>query len=162
MRLTSVLRDWLVEMEWDDEVEVQDDEKFARFSTQYIVSGQPHRLFLEADEEIECFFIYLYTPYNASPDYADEMCRLLNRVNSVVRFGRLSFRDDGKSAPLQYKWALDLEGSEFAKKQIGNMLSSGGYALERYGQALMAVALMGLPAAEAWDKHVKPKEEQES
>ena len=52
MRITTRLQDWLRLQEWEDEIEVDEERKNSIVSTNMVVDGQTHRLYLEVDEEL--------------------------------------------------------------------------------------------------------------
>src|SRR5262249_29972196 len=124
MKLTSVLKEWMEQEEWKDEIELKDAGKGAHVDTAFGINDQRHRLVLDTDEEGEVFAVHLFSPFNVPPARMADMSRILNRLNCGLRFGRLCCWDDDDSNPVTYEHAIDVEGSKLAPKQIGHMVSA--------------------------------------
>ena len=159
--LTSALREFLDEEDWADEIEFSEDRSSARVSTNILIDGQPVRTFFEVDEDAETFGLYMYTSFSAPPSRMTGVARILNRLNSRIRLGRLCCVDDDDSNPIQFKAAIDVEGSALTARQIAVMLGAGLSTLERYGSILAQVALTDVEVDSAWDAFLEREEASE-
>ena len=161
MRLTTVLKEWLKQNEWDDEIEINDDRDFAEIATNYLIGGQKYQLYLEANELTECFDVYLYSPFDVPPARMADMTRILNRINLRLGIGRLCCIDDEEANPVQYKEGIDVDAAPFAPDHIDNMLAAGGSIFEHHSQLLTTVALTDVSADAAWSKFLEEEKRKE-
>lgn len=156
--LSSALRDFLIEQDWSDEIEFSEDRTTARVATSILIDGQPIRTFFEIDEEAETFGLYMYTPFSAPPSRMPDVARLLNRMNMRMRLGRLCCADDAESNPIQFKAAVDVEGSVLSARQIEIMLGAGTSTMERYLALLAKVSLTEEEVEAAWSAFLEREE----
>ena len=150
MRITTRLQDWLRLQEWEDEIEVDEERKNSIVSTNMVVDGQTHRLYLEVDEELDMFELYMYGIASVPISRTSEAAIILNRINSRLALGRLTCTGDDETNPIQYKSAIDVEESDLSPKQITNMLDIATHAFINYGFILSQVALTKQSGDEIW------------
>jgi hypothetical protein len=162
MPLTSVLKRWMDEMEWSDEIEVDEERRSARCSTQYSIVNQSHRLFLETDENKEWFSVFLYGPVNVPILRRSEVAEILNIINLCLGLGRLVFLLGDEPGPIQFLARVDVEGSELAPTQITNLLKAGLGTFETYGDLLAKVALTKLSVDELWSNFMEEEATKEA
>lgn len=151
MPLTAVLKQWMTEMEWGDEIEVNDDRNYGRVRTEYSIDNQDHRLFLEVDEKREWFSVFLYGPVNVPPPRRAIVADILNRVNLSLGIGRIACPLSDNPMPVQFLARIDVEGSTFTPNQIHNMLKPALGTYEEYGDLLTAAALTKQTADQLWE-----------
>lgn len=141
MPLTKVLKQWMDLEEWADEIEVNEFRNSSRVSTDFAINGQVYKAFIEVFELDERLSVYLYSPFLVPPPRAQEMARVVNRINMRLGLGRLGFDDDEDSNRIQFLATIDVEGGSLAVKQIGSMVGAAVGTFNPYGELLAAVAL---------------------
>ena len=150
MPLTKVLSEWIIEEEWEDEIEVRDDRKFGRVATSMSIEHQSHKMYLEADETREWFSVYLYGPVQVPPDRVGEMSRLLNLINSRLGLGRIICGDEENERRVQFLARMDVEGSALKPKQIDNLVRSACGTFRKYGSILATIAITKQSTLDCW------------
>ncbi len=150
MRITTRLQEWLRNEEWEDDIEVDEGRKNSRVSTNITVNGQAHSLYLEVDEELDIFNLYMYGIASVPSSRTSETTIILNRINSRLILGRLTCAGDDETNPIQYKSAIDVEESDLSPKQVTNMLDCATHAFDEYGFILSQVALTKQSGDEIW------------
>lgn len=162
MKLTSALKKWMDQEEWNDEIQIDDVENGARVDTTVGINNQGHRLILQTDETGEVFTVTLMSPFNVPSARMADMARILNRLNGGLRFGKLYCWDDADSNPVTFEYVIDVEGSELVPQQIGNMLRPAMNTFAGSGELLAAVALTKQPIDALWAAFREEGEKRES
>jgi len=155
MPLTAALKEWMDSEGWDDEIEVAEDRGFSRVATSFSINDQPHKTFLEVNEKIERFSVYIYSPVNVPPARMPEMVRILNRINMRIGLGRLGCHDDDDSNPVQFLARIDVEGGSLSPTQIETMVNAAVGTFNPYGQLLAAVALTKQSGDALWKSYLE-------
>ena len=150
MRITTRLQEWLRNQEWEDDIEVDEGHKNSLVSTNIVVNGQGHRLYLEVDEELEIFKLFMYGIASVPISRTSETAIILNKINSRLNLGRLTCTGDDETNPIQYKSAIDVEESDLSPKQITNMLDCATLVFDEFGFILSQVALTKQSGDEIW------------
>lgn len=161
MPLTDAVRQWLKSQGWDVEIEVSDDGERSVAATQVGIDEQSHRIFLESEESFHRFFVYVYTPFNVPASRMDVMARVVNRVNCRLPMGRLGCVDDGESNPVQFKVAIDVEGSTLTPEQVHTMVGTALEVYGHFGSLLAATALTKKSLDQLWQDFEQEVEEDE-
>ena len=161
MKLTSVLKKWMEESEWKNEIVINDQGNGARVEGNVGINNQRHSLFLQTDEKGEVFTVTLLSPFNVPPARMADMSRILNKLNVQLRFGRLYCWDDADSNPVTFQHAIDVEKSELAPQQISNMISAAMGAFAAREELLAAVALTKQPIDALWGNFLEEVEKSE-
>src|SRR3954469_13978833 len=125
MPLTQAVQMWLDGEGWSDGLEVHADRTVSSLATCFTIEDQHYKLFVEVFESDQRLFVYLYTPYNIPRQRAELVGRILNRINLRLAFGRLAFQDDGEGRPIQFKVAIDIEGSTLSSIQVNTLIGLG-------------------------------------
>lgn len=155
MPLTSVLAKWMCAESWEDEIELSDERDFARVIAQIDVNNQGYRVFLEARETAERFYVFLYAPFSIPASREPDACIIINRVNQRLGLGRLVWLEDGR---IQFRDAIDVEGSQLTAEQIGTMLGASCGTYRQYADLLCAVAFTKQPAEALWKQFIEEEE----
>ena len=150
MPLTNVLSEWLIQEEWEDEIEVQDDRKSSHVVTSMSIEYQSHKMYLEADETKEWLSVYLYGPVKVPPDRFGEMSRLLNLINHRLGLGRIVCIDEEDGKRVQFLARVDVEGSVLRPKQIDNLVRAACGTFRNYGSIIAAIAITKQSAQDGW------------
>src|SRR4051794_5770820 len=91
--LTNVVRAFLAEQEWNDEVTV--DGFTSQVSANVPIHEQAFRLYIDVNESTQLFSVLLYSPINVSPARLSEVLLFLNKANYDSTVGKFSVEDDG-------------------------------------------------------------------
>jgi hypothetical protein len=155
MKLGSVLKTFVDEVGWKEQIEVGDDGNVARVMVKFGIENQPYPLFLETDERAEIFTITVVSPLNVPPARMADMARILNRLNCGIRTGRLWCYDDEDSNNVCYQQAIDMEGTKLVPMQIHNLISAAISTFKGRATLLAAVALTQQPIDALWAEYVE-------
>jgi hypothetical protein len=159
MPLTAAVQAFMAEEEWEDPLETNDDRTTSTLATTMLIDEQRHRLYLETVETDQRLFVYLYTPYNVPRARLDVMARVLNRVNTELGFGRLAVDDGAEPRPVQFKCAIDVEGSSLAPIQVAVLVGLALATFRDYGRLLAAAAMSRRAFSDLWLEHLEDKGE---
>jgi len=154
MKLGSVLKTFMDEVGWKEQIEVSDDGNAARVMVKFGVANQPYGLFLETDERAEIFTVTAVSPFNVPPARMADMSRILNRLNCRLTIGRLYCWDDEDANPVIFQQAIDMEGAKLVPKQIHILIGAATATFEGRAALLAAVALTQQPIDALWAEHV--------
>ena len=161
MKLTSVLKKWMDQEEWKDEIQLDDQGNRARVDVNVGINNQGHRFILQTDEKGEVFTVTLLSPFSVPPARMADMSRILNRLNLGLTFGRLYCPDDAESNPVAFEHSIDVEGSELVPKQISNMMGAATGTFAGREELLAAVALTKQPIDALWANFLEEQEKRE-
>ena len=107
MKYQKILRDWLKDKEWDDEVTYNEETNESIVNFKVSINDQPFNTYIEGHEEKDWLSIYMYAPFNIKKSKADEILKLFNRIHGASYYGRLVLLEDGQ---IQYKSIMPLDG----------------------------------------------------
>ena len=161
MPLTEVVKEWMDSEDWKDEIEIKNGRKAARVVTNFSIHSQPHRVYLEVNEPLQFFEVYVYSVFHVPPARMPQITRVINRINYGLRTGRLACCDDEDANSVQFKCIIDVEGSRLGPSQVGRMLSAGIWTFEKYGPFLATIALTRVDENEAWVDFLEEEKKQE-
>jgi hypothetical protein len=162
MKLTSILKKWMEQKEWTDEIQISDDQHSAWVDTGFVINDQKYRLLLRTDEQSEIFTVTIFSPFNVPPARMGEMARVLNRLNCHQRVGRWYCWDDEDSNPVIFETAVDVKGSKLVPQQIMTLVMSAANAFESGGELFAAVALTKQPIDVLWANFLEEQKQDET
>ena len=159
-RLAKVVREFAALMGWDDEV-LEDDEKgTSRLSKTAVVDGQPCRLYVDTNDEVDAIAVFFYAPFRVKPAKYAEACMLVNAINHMTRHGRLEIDpDDGE---VRYASSANVEFCEPGAGFIRGMTDFGAALLEYWMWALSAVAMTERTARDILDEEASREEDDDA
>ena len=160
MPLSATIQAWMDEQGWEDEIQINEERSSSQVAATVNIEGQPHRLFLEADEKAEQLSVYFYSAFNVPPGRMDAMVRILNRINWGLRVGRAACLDNGDAGSVQFRALIDVEGGALASKQVNTMVDCGISFFDIHGGLLAAVAMTKRPIDELWAEFVEEMNEE--
>ena len=161
MPITAVLRNWMINEDWKDKIEISEDGNEATVATILTIKDQDHRLYIEVAEKSDVFFLYLYGHFNVPINRRTEVIQLINRAHGRIGLGRFHASMDEKPRPVQFKYLIDLEGSSLSTKQIDVMLASAASSCELYGPLFAKVAMTDVSAEDVWAEFLETERQQE-
>ena len=162
MPLTQVLKGWMTSEGWNDDIQAGGDQCSSRVVTRVAVNDQPHKMYLEVDEENSRFSVYLYSPVNVPPARMPEMVRILNRINMGLVLGRLGCSDDQDANPVQFMVAIDVEGGTLSLTQVTTLVSAAVGTYDIYGSLIAATALTKQSVDALWAGFIEEKKSLET
>lgn len=147
LKYQEVLDEFLEAREWTDEYEVDLEEESVLLNTQInISSGHSGRLIIQAYDQTDIVDVHIYYNQKCKESKLDEMAILMNGIHRRWHAGRFMVFDDG-----YIKWShrVDFEGSQPTGLSLNRIVQPGWDAAEKFANAIAAVALTKLSAAEA-------------
>lgn len=126
MKLTELVRAWIANVEWDQEVVYDAEEQAGYLNTHIPIDGTDYRLYVVAEESPEYLSLTLYNPLFIPEDRTVEALRLVNHINQRQRVGRMAI----VSNHLQYRALIDMEGCEPGIMVLKNLYRNGYYSMK--------------------------------
>lgn len=145
-KLTQAVQQFLDQMNWEDEIRVDEVQSTSTMATRVAVDTQPCDLFVETDDRVDVISVFLYAPLRVRPEKLVDACVLANDINVCQRIGHVEVMSgDGR---IRYVHSVDFEDCEPSGTAVGSMVHAG-FALfrARLGQ-LAEVAMTPRTAAE--------------
>ena len=149
MRLADKVQEWLNAVEWEDDIERDEEAQTSGMTTGYSIEGQSYKLWIETDEKREWIKLYLYAPINVQQKKRAEVALLFNHINTCRSEGSLQFLQNGK---IVFRHTIDVENAQPSVEMINNMLSSASGVFESWFEEISAVALTKTTAQEIFDQ----------
>ena len=150
-RLGEVVKQFLAQMEWDDELEDDESVGKSRLATGVRIAGQPCRLYIDTNEQTDSISVTLYPPFRVGEGQYAEGCMLINAINYQTRHGRLEI--DPSDGELRVVVSADVEGAEPTAQFISVMLNAAEWMVRHWLPELAAVSLCGRKAAEVLEAY---------
>lgn len=150
MPIASVVRDWIADNDWNDDVEVDDDRRRATCRFGMKTNNQSYSYYIETDEKTDRIYVYCYSEYEIPKVRFVDFSKLANILNREWLFGRIACSVDDDSSPVQFLVAMDVENSKLSINQVRQMVLSANQFYKMYGDLLAAVALTNLPLDQLW------------
>jgi hypothetical protein len=134
-RAVDTLRKVLIEIGW----EPQEDDQTASF---VVDLGPPHlpvaSAFAAISTDLEQFVFFVNFGLAVASGRRDEVAKLIARVNWDLTVG--NFEIDYEDGHLRFKSSVNFRNAELSEMLIRNTILSAMNAVERYADALVAVA----------------------
>lgn len=135
-KLFDVALDWLNEKEWSyTEYHHGNGDSWTRSS--YSADNAKFDVVLDAKEETQLFFVYIYFPINVPQKNRVDVSELMTRINYNLKVG--NFELDMEDGQIRYKVSVDIEGSELVTKMINNMINAALSTSDAYISAVMHI-----------------------
>lgn len=149
-KIANVAKAFFEKFEWPFDVEERRSASRLMFTSHTYIDNQTYMVVIETDEKKETIEFFMYSPFRVHPARVRDVIVVLNRINIGQRLGRFAIWDDADSNAIQWKGAIDVEGSEFSVAQIDTLCSAGFSTFRRHFDLLSSIALTQVPADEAW------------
>ena len=150
-RLGEVVKQFLAQMEWDDDLDDDETAGKCRLSTGLRIAGQPCRLYVDTSEQTDSIAVTVYPPFRVAESQYAEGCMLINAINYQTRHGR--FEIDPSDGELRVVVSADIEGASPTGQFIAGMLNAAEWMIRNWLSELAAVSLCGRKAAEVLEEH---------
>ena len=157
-KLFDVAVEWLKEDDWSYSEFTRDNgDKYTRSG--YSGDNSKFELVLDAREETQIFFVYVYFPLKVPEKNRLAVSELMTRINYNLKIGNFEF--DMKDGEIRYKTSVDIEGSELVTKMIHSMVSASLSTSDTYFPAVMHICYGNKTAVEALDELSNQSNEEE-
>ena len=128
--------EWLNEEDWSYTEQHRDNGDNWTRST-YSADNSKFDVVLDAREETELFYVYVYFPINVPQKNRVDVAELLTRINYNLKIG--NFELDMEDGQIRYKVSVDIEGSELVTKMVHNMINVALSMSDTYIPAVMHI-----------------------
>lgn len=162
--LIEVVKAWLESHEWDEgDLKFSEDGSEASFRFSCSGDGESYEAFLDIDIGKEWVQMFHYLPGKVPEKRRRLVAELLTRLNPHVKLGNIELIMGNGS--VRYRTGLDFEGGTLGVKMLENMSGGACLYLDRYYEAIMAVAFAGhsperaLATLDGAEQIDKPKDE---
>ncbi len=161
MPITSVIKKFIEESGWDDEI-VVDEDGDSRATGILTPGGQQHRYYMEGFEEQQAFKLYMYGPISVPGERKGEMAKLLNWINCDLYVGRFAILSDNKPSSVQFYAVIDVEGGKLVPKMIDTLIRQADRYFGTFATVMAAVALTKITAEKAIEEFLEASRAQEA
>lgn len=159
LKFQAVLEEFLSIREWQDELNVYEEEKAVGLVTGVNIGDYSGgKLVIEAFDETELVSVFFYLPFACKDSKRGQMAILLNEINTrgnVGGYGCFQLSDDG-----QIRWVhkVDFEGSSPTGKSVEQIVGPGWERCGAFVDVIQSVALTKQTASEALREFDQPDE----
>ena len=145
-RLGAIVQQALEQLEWQDEISLDEEQGTSQVRTEVQIDGQLCELFIDTHEATDSIAVFFYLPFRVKAGAYAEACQFINAVNSRTRHGHLEIlRDSGR---LRMVVSADVEGAAPTGAFVVQMIHLGVNTLATWMGDLAAVALSNRSAEE--------------
>ena len=138
MKYQKLLKAWIKEKGWDDEVSYNKETNESMVTFQTGINNQAFPTYLEGDENKDWLSLYMYAPFNVKKEKEIDILKLFNRIHSSTYYGRLVLLDDGQ---IQYKQIISLDKTDPNLEVLDGMYDTAILVYERHLEDLTEIAL---------------------
>ena len=156
LKYEIIINEFLKAREWEDELEVDLENKSVTLSTGVSSNGGSIRLIIEAYDETDFVDVFVYYGFNAKKTKIEQMALLMNEIHLRWKAGKFMVLPDGR---VRWTQRNDFEGSQPTGKSIEQMVSAGFSAVEMFNDVITSVAVSKQTAAEAIEEYDAAQEE---
>jgi hypothetical protein len=147
MAYQELMEDFLAELEWEDELEIDEAEQFVRLQASLSLMDQSGTLFVEAHNDTFLVDVFIYFEgFRCKSNKQPEMAVLLNEIHRRTRMGRFVVLEDGR---VRWQHRVDFEAAKPSGLTLIRIMGPGWDMAKMYLEPISAVALTKQSAAEA-------------
>jgi hypothetical protein len=146
MRLADKVQEWLNEREWDDKINIDEENQASSLNFTFSIKDQGFNVWIETDEKREYFKVYYYVPFNALSKKFNECTILFNEINKRSRAGAIYLHDN--KGVICWRHIIDFEGTDPSIITIQNAFDAGASTLDAWFDEITEVALTKSSAQE--------------
>ena len=139
MRLADKVQDWLDDIEWKDEISLDQENQTSSLNFTFSIKDQSFKVWIETDEARDFLKIYFYAPFNALSKKHTECALLFNHINFHSHWGAISVVDE--KGTIRWRYVIDFEGTDPSVATINNAFNVGVNLLEIWFDEITEVAL---------------------
>ena len=149
MRLADKVQEWLNYREWDDKIELDEENQSARINFSYTIKDQSFDVYVESEEERDFLMFYFYAPFNATSKKITECTVLFNHINLCSFSGTMTVTDKGR---IRWHHVVDFEETDPSVKAIDNAFRAGSGTFSRWFDEISEIALTKTTAQELLER----------
>jgi hypothetical protein len=138
MKYQKLLKAWIKEKGWEDEVTYNKETNESVVTFQTGISNQSFSTYIEGDENKDWLSLYMYAPFNVKKEKEIDILKLFNRIHSSTYYGRLVLLDDGQ---IQYKQIISLDKTDPSLSVLESMYGTAILVYEQWLEDLTEIAL---------------------
>jgi hypothetical protein len=146
MRLADAVQEWLNYREWDDKINLDDENQTSRVNFSYNINDQSFNVFVETDEERDFLKFYFYAPFNAASKKNVDCAILFNHINLCSLSGAITL--DYDKGRIRWHHIIDFEDTDPSVTTINNGFNAGSNSFSRWFDEISEVALTKTTAQE--------------
>jgi len=120
MPITDVVKAWLSEQDYNDQIETNLDERSSIVKVLLNVEGNRYQLIIEVDEQKHIVSIFLYSTDDITESKLAVAWQWANEINSTLVMGRIAVCAD---LPFQFRQSIDLESGTLSTNMISNVVN---------------------------------------
>jgi hypothetical protein len=145
MVLTQYLQSWLNEIEWNDEIHIQEENQTSHLSSSYKPSEHAYDLFIDIDERKSFISVVIYSSVVVPESRFAELSMLFSHINNRVRIGRFNCLPGRK---VQFGATYDVEGCDIGYPLLSNMLNAAATAMDLWASEIGLVVFSNMTATD--------------
>ena len=149
MRLADKVQEWLNYREWDDKINLDDENQTSKINFTLTINDQSFEVYIETDEERDFLKFYFYAPFNALSKKVIDCAILFNHINLCSFSGAITLSDRGR---IRWQHIIDFEDTDPSVKTIENAFNAGSHTFSRWFDEISEVALTKTTAQEIIDR----------
>ena len=150
-KMTAVLREWASKNGCEHLLDIDDDGSLVTFRTFDDRDCKSYQIFLQVEEETDCFYTYVYASSLIVPQSRmRDMSKTLKSINACLLCGGLEFVKLPNTCIVLYKAVIESHGNSFMAEQIDDAYKKSQDIFSEYRQLLDTVAETNVSADEAW------------
>lgn len=157
----TLLQSWLDDRDWKEDLEVDHENQSALYTTTVNAGELAFMLYVEAHDKSQFVTAFFYHPVKVKPQKRNEMCELLNTLNTRILMGSFTLLDN---SVVRYVHCVDFEGSSPTSLSVEGLVRPGWGFCEQFGELIATVAITKQSAKEALEEFNKEaqKKDQDS
>lgn len=138
INLPDKIQAWLDFREWDDEIELDEENDASRLTFNYEISDQAFDVYIETDGNSDTIQVFIYAPFNVLPAKSDEFNALLATMNVDIWSGAFIKTTDGR---ICWRHIVNFADTDPSVKTINNMFRYGAEVFANWFETISTVAL---------------------
>jgi len=140
MRLVDAIQEWLNYREWDDQINLDEENQTSMVNFTYTINDQSFDVYIETDEERDHLKFYFYAPFNSLSKKNIDCAILFNHINLCSLSGAITLAYSNKGRILWHH-IIDFEDTDPSVKTIDNAFNAGAGTFTKWFDEISEVAL---------------------
>jgi len=146
MRLADKVQEWLNDREWDDKINLDEENQTSSVNFTYGINDQPFNMYIETDEERDFLKFYFYAPFNALSKKNVDCAVLFNHINLNTSSGSMTLNSE--TGRIRWHHIIDVEETDPSVITINNAFHAGSNSFKKWFDEITEVALTKTTAQE--------------
>ncbi len=139
MKLAGKVQEWLNHLEWNDEINLDEENQTSSVSFYYSIKNQSFKVWIETDEKRDVLKFYFYAPFNALANKLNDCETLFNYINACSKWGAITCTDT--QGTIRWRHCIDFEGTDPSIATINNAFNVGNHLFEHWFDEITTTAL---------------------